>query len=274
MSLEEVILSEQQEGSVSADQGVPFASESSPEGSPNPQDLPSSKSNAFDEALGSLPTAPKGEEGDASETPSEVDSEKPADAVQELDYSFASELGLQHVEFDPESPLLQDFQAVAKEAGLNQEQVEKLVSGYLQSLDDSVAQSVGAFSQGVEALRDQTLDSLKSEWGVDAYEQKMPRIAQLLKGTFSDEALDVLRSSPDLGSSVALIKGFDAIAERFGESAFVEGSFSTVTDAYTYPTSEAFMTEHREVLMNPNHAEYATYQTRYMELVKSKQKTA
>jgi hypothetical protein len=274
MSLDEAIVSEHQEGSVSTDQGVPFASESSPVDSPNSQDLPSSKSNAFDEALESLPTAPKVEEGDVSETPSETDAEKPADVVQDLDYGFASELGLQHVEFDPESPLLQDFKSIAKEAGLNQEQVEKLVSGYLQSLDDSVAQSVGAFSQSMEALRDQTLDSLKSEWGVDAYEQKMPRIAQLLKGTFSDEALDVLRSSPDLGSSVALIKGFDAIAERFGESAFVEGSFSTVTDSYTYPSSEAFMTEHREILMNPKHEEYAVYQTRYMDLIKNKQKTA
>jgi hypothetical protein len=268
------------EGSVSTDQGAPFSPESSPVGSPSPQDLaPSSSSgNAFDVVLESLPVAstedvpvegvvetPEGESNPA--TP-------PSDTSVEIDYGFASELGLQHVEFDPESPLLQDFQAIAKDAGLNQEQVEKLVSGYLQSLDDSVAQSVGAYNQSVESLRDQTLETLKSEWGVDAYDQKMPRVAQLLKSTFSDEALDVLRSSADLGSSVALIKGFDAIAERFGESAFVTGSFATVTDVYTYPTSQAFMAEHREILNNPNDPEYAAYQARYMDLIKNKQKTA
>jgi hypothetical protein len=276
MSFNESDVPQNIEGSVSTDQGVPFSPESSPVASPSTQDLaPSNLSgNAFDAALGSLPVAPKEDapaEGVVETPEGESNPETPPqDASIELDYSFASELGLQHVEFDRDDPLVQLLDGISKDVGLNQEQVEKLVSGHLQAFDAKIGELVASLSQQQEALASQTLETLKSEWGVDAYEQKMPRVAQLLKSTFSDEALGVLRSSSDLGSSVALIKGFAEIADRFGESAFVTGNFSTVTDAYTYESSEAFMREHEAILTNPNHDEYKAYNARYEELIKAK----
>ena len=237
----------------------------SPESPPPTQDSKPSNVSAFEEVLGESPT-----QAEASSEKTEGDGlseDTPQETVLEFNYDFVKDLALRNVEFDAESPLMQTFQEVAKDVSLKPEQIEKLVSACLQSMDEQVGEVTQSFQQQQEALANQTLDTLKSEWGVDVYEQKMPRVSQLLKSTFSEEALEVLRSSPDLGSSVALIKGFAEIADRFGETAFVEGSFSTTTDAYTYGSSAEFMAQHRDILMNPNHEEYGAYTERYNKLI-------
>ena len=265
MSEETVALSNEGSTPVETATNASVAEGLSPESPPPTQDSKPSNVSAFEEVLGANPVVAEALSGD---TEGEVSTEETSqETAFEVDYGFVKDLALQNVEFDRESPLIQTFQEVAKDAGLKHEHIEKLVSCFLQSQDEQVGELIQSFQKQQEALANQTLDTLKSEWGIDVYEQKMPRVSQLLKSTFSEEALEVLRSSPDLGSSVALIKGFSEIADRFGETAFVEGSFSTTTDAYTYGSSAEFMAQHRDILMNPNHEEYGVYTERYNKLI-------
>lgn len=189
---------------------------------PEPATAPSNTEVAASEA-GSLLTG-RGQTDGADSAPDEDkdSTEAKAETVPEK-YEFTMPEGV-----DADSEMLAEFEPIAKELGLSQENAQKLVDLQIKSLQKSVQKMQADHeAQQEEAFKEMTTQwaaaaKADSEYGGTKFNENLSVAQKALKQFASEGLIEYLNSS-GLGNHPEVIRTFVKVGKAISEDKFVVG---------------------------------------------------